>query len=163
MEYTGGRTENDIVNWILKRVGPPSTEVSCDALKEKVEGVKLAVAYFGDLSAREYTEVFLDVAQNPTVQEKYQFYHTSDKDCASQYGASSTPSVVLFRNFDESPLVYKGNWETTPMVDWLVSSSVPILIEFSEEFIEPIFGQRKPALFLFRSKNDADSNYAKTF
>jgi hypothetical protein len=62
MEYNGGRTENDIVNWILKRVGPPSNEVDCDSLKEKVEGAKLAVAYFGDLEGREYKEIFLDIA-----------------------------------------------------------------------------------------------------
>lgn len=52
MEYTGGRTENDIVNWILKKVGPPSTEVTCDQLKEKVQSAKLALAYFGELSGR---------------------------------------------------------------------------------------------------------------
>jgi len=54
-EYTGGRTENDIVNWILKRVGPPSTEVTCEELKTKVAGAKLAVAYFGDHNAKEFT------------------------------------------------------------------------------------------------------------
>lgn len=64
-EYTGGRSENDIVNWILKRVGPPSTEVTCDELKTKVSQNKLTLVYFGDLSGREYTEVFQGVAQNP--------------------------------------------------------------------------------------------------
>lgn len=29
-EYNGGRTEDGIVDWILKRVGPPSTEMTCD-------------------------------------------------------------------------------------------------------------------------------------
>jgi len=29
-EYNGGRVENEIVNWILKKVGPPSQEVTCD-------------------------------------------------------------------------------------------------------------------------------------
>jgi protein disulfide-isomerase A1 len=37
IEYNGGRTENDIVNWILKKVGPPSSEASCPGLKEKVD------------------------------------------------------------------------------------------------------------------------------
>jgi hypothetical protein len=36
-EYNGGRTEPDISNWILKKVGPPSTEVNKDELKEKIE------------------------------------------------------------------------------------------------------------------------------
>jgi len=98
----------------------------------------------------------MEVAQNPTVSEKYQFFHSTDAACATSFGAKGTPAVVLFRKFDDSPVVYSGNWETTPVVDFLVSSSVPTLIEFSEEYIEPIFGNRRQALFLFRNKEDSD-------
>ena len=115
------------------------------------------------MSAREYTEVFQGVAQNPSVNEKFQFFHTEDKECAAAHGASSTPALVLFRQFDTPTVVYQGNWETTPVVDFLLGSSVPTLIEFSEDYIEPIFGQRRPALFLFRSNSDADASFAKTF
>jgi len=162
-EYTGGRTENDIVNWILKKVGPPSNEVTCAQLKEKAEAAKLAVAYFGETASREYAEIFLDVAQNPSVGEKYQFFHLNDKECAASFGANNLPALVLFRKFDEHNLVYSGNWESSPIVDWLQASSVPTLITFSEDFIEPIFGQRKAAIFLFRSNSDADKGFSQAF
>lgn len=48
--------------------------------------------------------------------------------------------LILFRQFDESPLIYSGAFELAAIVDWMVKSSVPTLIEFSEDFIEPIFG-----------------------
>merc|ERR1719243_258713 len=32
-EYNGGRTKDTIVSWVLKKSGPPSTKVTCDALK----------------------------------------------------------------------------------------------------------------------------------
>lgn len=105
----------------------------------------------------------MDVAQNPSVAEKYQFFHINDKECAASFGASSTPALVLFRKFDENTLVFSGNWESTPVVDWLVGASVPTLIDFSEDYIEPIFGQRKSAIFLFRSASDKDSAFAKVF
>lgn len=54
MEYNGGRTENDIVNWILKKVGPPSSEVTCESLKQKTDEHKLVVAFFGDTSSKEH-------------------------------------------------------------------------------------------------------------
>lgn len=151
------------MNWILKRVGPPSTEVTCADLKTKVEETKLAVAYFGDVDSREYKEVFLEVAQNPSVAEKFQFFHINDKECAATYGLNSQPGLVLFRKFDTPTVVYSGSWETTPVVDWLTGASVPTLIDFSEDYIEPIFGQRKPAVFLFRSSADADKDFAKLF
>lgn len=87
----------------------------------------------------------------------------NDKDCAAAHGASSTPALVFFRQFDTPTVVYEGNWETTPVVDFLLTSSVPTLMEFSEEYIEPIFGQRKPALVLFRTKADTDSSFSKVF
>lgn len=105
----------------------------------------------------------MDLANNPSVAEKYQFFHLNDKECGASFGVSSSPALVLFRKFEESPLVYSGNWETTPAVDWLVASSVPTLIDFSEDYIEPIFGQRKAAVFLFRSASEKDSAYAKVF
>jgi len=163
IEYTGGRTENEIVNWILKKVGPPSAEVNCAQLKEKVEATKLAVAYFGETVGREYTEIFLDVAQNPAVSEKFQFFHINDKECAASFGAVNLPGLVVFRKFDENTVVYSGNWESSHIVDWLQASSVPTLITFSEDFIEPIFGQRKAAIFLFKSNADSDKSFFKAF
>jgi len=163
MEYNGGRTENEIVNWILKKVGPPSNEVTCASLKEKIENTKLAVAYFGESTGREYNEIFLDVAQNPAVSEKYQFFHLNDKECAQSFGANNLPALVIFRKFDENTVVYGGNWESNAIVDWLQGSSVPTLITFSEDYIEPIFGQRKAAIFLFRSNSDADKSFSQVF
>jgi len=45
----------------------------------------------------------------------------------------------------------------------LLAQSVPTLIDFSEDYIEPIFGQRKAAVFLFRSKSDSDKPFNKVF
>jgi hypothetical protein len=45
----------------------------------------------------------------------------------------------------------------------MTDSSVPTLIEFSEDFIEPIFGQRKAAIILFRNKEDEAEDFSKVF
>jgi len=71
MEFNGGRTENEIVNWILKKVGPPSTEANCDDLKAKIADAKLAAVFFGELSGREYSTVYGEVNAHPTVSEKF--------------------------------------------------------------------------------------------
>jgi len=62
MEYNGGRTENEIVNWILKKVGPTSNEATCDSLKEKIAAHKLVLAYFGDSSAEKQHGIYNEVA-----------------------------------------------------------------------------------------------------
>lgn len=40
---------------------------------------------------------------------------------------------------------------------------MPTLIEFSEDYIEPIFGQKSNAIFLFRKAEDATSDFSKVF
>jgi hypothetical protein len=44
--------------------------VTCDSLKAKAQEHKLVLAYFGDVSAKEYKS-FLDVAANSAVSEKF--------------------------------------------------------------------------------------------
>lgn len=48
-DYTGGRTTDTIVQWINKKSGPASLEVSCDGLVDKVSS-GLNMVYFGDFS-----------------------------------------------------------------------------------------------------------------
>jgi protein disulfide-isomerase A1 len=124
---------------------------------------KLLLAYFGDDTTSKEHKTYLEVASHGSVAEKFHFVHILDKECSSKHGASAHPSVVIFRQFDQSPLHFDGKWETQHIVDWMVSSSVPTLIEFSEDYIEPIFGQKQPAIFLFRSKEDATSSFANVF
>jgi protein disulfide-isomerase A1 len=162
-DYTGGRQEPDISNWILKRVGPPSAEVTCEQLKEKIDKDRLALVYFGDKTSDDFTNNFLKVANDAKINEKFNFYHINDKECAASHGVKDTPAYVLFRKFDESPLTYNGDVEVSEIVNWATKSSVPTVIEFSEDYIEPIFGEKKDTIILFRNAEDATSDFSKAF
>ena len=59
IDYTGGRKEDDIVNFVLKRTGPPSLKVECAELETKASQSKLSVAFIGDTNTRDYSEIYL--------------------------------------------------------------------------------------------------------
>lgn len=61
------------------------------------------MAYFGDLSAPEYSSVFLALAENPSISDKYLFKHTSESANCVEGGASK---LAFFRKFDVSPVFY---------------------------------------------------------
>ncbi|TNV86977.1 hypothetical protein FGO68_gene3970 [Halteria grandinella] len=160
-DYSGGRTEESIIKWVVKHSGPSSLSVAtCQEVQERASRDKLALAYVGDFDKKDFT-VFMRISENPTVGEKYQFYHTADfEGCGGQFGTDS-PSLVLFRNFDTSPVLYSSSIQNiNALLIWLQDQSVPTLIEFSEDYIEPIFGQRKLTLFLFRSNTDKEFSQA---
>lgn len=143
------------MTWITKKTGPVSVEVGCTLLNEKVAAAKLNLVYFGDFSG-ELFESFMTVARNS---ENYLFYHASG-ECARTHGATPT-SVSVFRTFDNSPVHYSGDYSSQSLQSFMDKSSVPQLIEFSEDYIEPIFGKGNPAVILFT--NDKEASYNKVF
>ena len=158
MDYNGGRTKDTIIEWINKKTGPASTEVDCAGMESKTSESKLALSYFGDLTG-DLFENFMKGAKNPTISEKYQFFHTSDADCAAKF-STSAPGIALSRRFDDSPLKVEATTEDD-IVAFAKDSSVPRLITFSEDYIEPIFGDHNPAMILFTEETGQE--YQKAF
>ena len=154
MDYNGGRTKDTIIEWLNKKTGPVSAEVDCAAMEAKTAEATLALSYFGAAEG-DLWDNYMKSARNSMISDKYQFYHTSDADCASKFGATA-PGVAISRRFDESPLAYSGAAAEDDIVAWAKGSSVPRLITFSEDYIEPIFGDRNPAMILFTEETGQD-------
>ena len=101
---------------------------------------KLAISYYGALEG-DLWDAYMKGAKNPAISEKFAFFHTSDTSCGS--------GISLTRDFDESPLAYDGAASMDSIVEFAKGASVPTLISFSEDYIEPIFADKTPALILF--------------
>jgi len=112
------------------------------------------MAYVGALDTDLY-EAFINSAKQPAIGEKYQFLHTSDESCAAAVGVSA-PGVGISRRFDDSPVAFSGDNSVEAIVEWAKAASVPKLITFSEDYIEPIFADHNPALILFTQENGTD-------
>ena len=147
LDYTGGRTEDTIIQWINKKTGPASEEVNCEAMETKTAEGKLNLSYFGDLAGDLY-DAFMGAAKDPAISENFNFFHTTDAECGKKFGLEGA-GLALSRRFDESPLQYSGEANKDAIIKFSKDSSVPILISFSEDYIEPIFADHNPALILF--------------
>lgn len=138
VDYNGGRTKDTIVEWVLKKSGPPSTEVTCALLKEKAGTAKFMIAYFGAESEALYTDVHVSYA---TTEDKIQFVHTADADCAKEYGVTA-PALVFFRQFEEKQVTYTGKADKDALIEFVKPLMVPTVFSFSEDEIEAVFGQQ---------------------
>jgi len=86
------------------------------------------------------------------------FYH-APAFCSTANGATDK-SVAFFRSFDESPVHYEGVAEADSLKAFGDSSSLPTMIEFSEDYIEPIFGKGREAMILFSDEKDTAAHAA---
>ena len=109
MKYEGGRTKDGIVDWVNKNavsVKEPLAVADCATLEAKTAASNVAMSYFGAAEG-ELWETFTKAINNQFITDKYQFFHTTDEDCASKYGVTA-PGIAVTRIFDESPYAYTG-------------------------------------------------------
>jgi protein disulfide-isomerase A1 len=145
-EYNGGRTADEIVTWINKKTGPPSQLVATqEALDTLKTGNKVVAVFFGDATDAE----FATFQKAAGTDDKTPYVHVFDAELSATLGVTR-PALVVFRKFDEPSVTFSGEFTVATIKDFVKSKSVPTLIEFDEDYIEAIFGEHKPALFLFR-------------
>lgn len=150
-EYKGGRTADEIVNWVKKRSGPPSTEVDDSKIEELKNSEKIVVVFYGDKDSTEFGEYEKAAGSD----DKHTYTHNFAADAKLPEGLTR-PGVAVFRNFDEPVVVHNDHHDKTSIVNFVRTASVPTLIEFSDEYIEPIFQNQKPAVFLFIDKDSEE-------
>ena len=166
VEYTGVRESEDFVNWVKRKLGEPSIETTCDELLAFVpESDKdLQVTYFGDLSHKDFTEVFQVAARNMNLQEKFRFYHTTDVSCVTKLKHSGNREILVQRRFDETVYPFVESEKTLEgFQKFLNRVWIPSSFEFLEEYIDIIFTDQKPAMFLFVKDTKEDSQLLKTY
>ena len=146
-EYTGGRKAAEIISWLEKKAGPAVTFVETrDKLQEIKDANNVVVAYFGNDQDSTYN-TFKSVAENDegTVYIRVEdIYFETDV---------LKGDIVVFKKFDEKRNIYDRNAEKTEekILDFIKSSSIPLVSPFNESTAEFIFGGSKTGIFLYRN------------
>lgn len=150
IDYTGGRTADEIVSWVSKKTGPPAVELETVEAAETLikENKVVVVGFFRDRESAE-AKNFLAVASSI---DEYPFAITKNDDVYSKYEAKCG-SIVLFKQFDEGKAVYEGESNEVDVKKFVQTHSIPLIVEFNHDSAQKIFGgEIKSHLLLFLSK-----------
>ena len=155
MDYTAGRTEKDVINWMRKKSGPPTrvlkTVEDVEAFQKDNE---VCVIYFG--KDAEELKVYEGVAVKI---EDFPFGVVEDEEVAKKFNAKQK-SVVLFKKFDEK----RNDLETVKekeLNEFVEKYSQKRVGTFDDKNTQLVFGKNKPAIVYFGEKGDKWDEAAK--
>ena len=155
IEYTGGRRESEVINWMRKKTGPATKTLKTVEEVEKFQKDNdVVLVYFGSNKAD--IEEFTKVARK---NEDFPFGVVEAEDVIKKFTKAGT--IVLFKNFDE------GKRELTEIkeraIDEFIDNfSAPKVMKFDEKAAQIIFGKPFPAIVLYASeKSEKWGEYEK--
>mmetsp|Transcript_22400 Transcript_22400/g.22090 ORF Transcript_22400/g.22090 Transcript_22400/m.22090 type:complete len:337 (-) Transcript_22400:417-1427(-) len=152
-EYSGGKTEDEIVAWVWKKAGPATIIVdNLSDLKTKLENSKVAVVLFAQKDSPK-ASIFEKVAKSL---EDLKFYLSTDPAALQEYEVTES-KVILFKPFDDKQDKYDGKFTEVRFKKWVEENKKPLLMKFDDAAIEYIFQKQHPCVFLFRFENDTSS------
>ena len=157
IDYKGEETADGIVSWVQKLAKSPLNQL--DSLKDVQDFIaKHEIAVVGMFKDKRSWAVnnFVSAAENVDG-FGYEFGLTSNADVFKFYEVTND-DLVLFKRFEEGRNDFKGKrgWGVDQITKFIVSSSLPTLIEFTPEVAPRIFGSETGALFLITSSRLTD-------
>ena len=149
-EYGGGRTADTIVSWVEKKTGPPAVALNdVDAAKKFAEDAEVVIVGFFKDQESASAKAFLEVAAN---MDDFKFGITSDDAVFGEYSVSGD-AVVLLKKFDEGRNeMTEDLGDSEKITKFVVSNSLPLLVDFNHETAQKIFsGEIKNHILFFLS------------
>ena len=130
IEYSGGRTSEDIIKWLKKKTGPPAIELTSDAeAKTFQDSQKVVVVAYFESKESDAAKVYLSVAAE---NDDIPFGITYNNDVAQTLGVTKQ-GVVLFKKFDENQVFLEDELTEENLKKFVSSNSLPLVVEFSHE------------------------------
>jgi protein disulfide-isomerase A1 len=143
-DYTGGRTESDIVNWMRKKTGPATRALkNVEQVEKFKEGPNVSLVFFGSDN-----DVITKVAR---ANEDLAFGQCNTKECFDNYDVKEG-TLVLFKKFDEGRSNFVGELTETAVKSFIDVNSRPLAMKFNDKTAQLIFANNTPALILYRSE-----------
>jgi len=135
-EYNGGRTEAEIVSWLLKKSGPVAAKVTSEEelthLKEANDAFVLG--FFASEESAE-AKAFLAVAAEI---DAISFAISSD-DAIKNSLALTGDAIVVIKTFDDLRNDHAASTDVNVIKSFIAGASVPLIQTFSPESSQKIF------------------------
>jgi len=156
VEYEGGRTADEITQWLKKKSGPATLHITdqeaYDAFVAQ-SGTKI-VAYISDTTLESWT-----TAASSGKLDDFALAHVTD---GSFIGEREVNSAIILKP-EEEPVVYSGSFDTEALVSWAQAEGYPLVDELAQKIWQRSTTSRKPLLAIFiKEKSEENDQLVQT-
>lgn len=155
LEYGGGRTSDEIVQWLKKKSGPAAVTLTTVEELTKFQNDN-EVAVVGLFDNLENTNVALFNSVAKTV-DSVSFAIATEAAVLAHLKVSGPQSIVLLKKFDEGRNDFSGEFSEEEIKKFVHANQLALISEFNQETAQKIFGgDIKVHNLLFTSKASKD-------
>lgn len=142
MDYSGGRTADDIIRWVKKKTGPATTEIAdLEAFEKAQKDNKVFVLGFFEKYEGDEHQAYEEAAQKS---DDAAFLKTTSADVAAKLGLTKSPSFGLGRTYDDFGFEAASGegkaFDAKTLEAFIKAEKLPAFTEFSQETSQAIFG-----------------------
>jgi len=154
-EYSGGRTEQEIVAWMRKKTGPASTVfTTVKEITNMADNNEVAAVFFG--TEENLHKDFLELARQ---YDDIQFGECATEECLSNWKVTNG-NVIVFRKFDPNNAELRTAYTKDELKSFVDQNSTKLVASFDEKTAQLIFGKQVPGLFFYRAKgSDSEAKF----
>jgi len=137
LEYGGGRTSDEIVQWLKKKSGPAAVTLTTVEELTKFQNDN-EVAVLGLFDSLDNSNVALFNAVAKTV-DSVSFGITTEAALSAHLKVSGSQSVVLFKKFDEGRNDFTGEFSEEEIKKFVHANQLALISEFNQETAQKNF------------------------
>lgn len=152
VEYSGGRTADEIVSWCKKKSGPAAATIATvDELKKaQATNEVFVLGLFKNVDGEQAT-AFKNVAK--TV-DSVAFGISAEQAIFDELKVTKSEAIVLLKDFDEGRNDFEGAYNDEEIKKFISSNQLALVNEFNQETAQKIFGgEIKVHNLLFAAKS----------
>ncbi|BCR92343.1 protein disulfide isomerase PDI1 [Aspergillus chevalieri] len=158
--YMGARQAESIVSYMIKQSLPAVSTVSEANLEEIKTMDKIVVIGYFDENDKSSNQAFTTFAE--AHRDHYLFAAASDPAIAKAEGVKQ-PSVVLYKDFDEKKAVYTGELEQDVLLNWVKTTSTPLVGEIGPETYSDYITSGIPLAYIFAETKEEREKFVEEF
>lgn len=161
LNYEGGPTGEDIVEWVKSKTQPTTKEISTDEeLKKEISKNPYVVLFLGSTTDPEYK----DFERISKYFEGHTFLYTTNNEVRTANKISEKTKLAVFKPFDEGMEEFEGEYAFDKIGKFIEDNSFPLVLDFDQNAAQRIFGgEGIPTIFFIHAGDEAGKKIEPIF